>query len=263
MTLISENKIKIIKEIGLILLWVCLLGGLVFALGFMNKQEENIECRQLVINVEPENINFFDEEKVLSFLKYDAREDSIIGVRISDLNTADIEEKLRQNSWVEKAKVYSNLNGRLSIKIQQREPLMRIYNSTGTAFYVDKYGIKMPLSIDFSAGVLVANGNIFERYTESDSLYSFVGQQLLTIALYVDNDDFWKAQIEQIFVTSQSEFILIPKVGNHKIIFGHADNLEEKFRKLLIFYKEGLNRIGWNKYKTINLKYKNQIICEK
>jgi cell division protein FtsQ len=50
-------------------------------------------------------------------------------------------------------------------------------------------------------------------------------------------------------------------VGNHKIILGDCSDLEQKFKKLFAFYKDGLNKIGWNTYKTINLKYKNQVVC--
>ena len=39
---------------------------------------------------------------------------------------------------------------------------------------------------------------------------------------------------------------------------------EEKFEKLKMFYTEGLNKTdGWNKYSTINIKYKNQVVCTK
>jgi cell division protein FtsQ len=86
---------------------------------------------------------------------------------------------------------------------------------------------------------------------------------LYKIASYVDKHEFWKAQIEQIFVTRDNEFILIPKVGNHIILFGNAEEGDEKFEKLFVFYKEGLNRVGWNKYSSINIKYKGQVICKK
>ena len=67
-----------------------------------------------------------------------------------------------------------------------------------------------------------------------------------------------EAQIEQIAVNKLLEFELVPKVGNHKIVFGGIENLEGKFEKLMIFYKKGLSKTGWNEYSEINLKYKNQ-----
>jgi cell division protein FtsQ len=93
-------------------------------------------------------------------------------------------------------------------------------------------------------------------------VYSFVAKQLYQIATYVDKQIFWKAQIEQIFVTRDNEFILTPKIGNHQILFGDANDLEIKFEKLFAFYKEGLSRVGWNKYKTIDVRFDKQVVCK-
>jgi len=64
-------------------------------------------------------------------------------------------------------------------------------------------------------------------------------------------------------VNEANEFELIPRVGAHLILFGSIDNYERKFRNLKIFYEQGLNNIGWNKYEKINLKFDNQIVCTK
>ena len=57
---------------------------------------------------------------------------------------------------------------------------------------------------------------------------------------------------------------LYPAVGGHKIIFGTTEDMEEKFEKLKVFYKEGLSSIdSWTNYSVINLKYKNQVVCIK
>ena len=74
------------------------------------------------------------------------------------------------------------------------------------------------------------------------------------------------AQIGQIHREKNGDFVLIPQVGSHTIIFGSAFSdreVEEKFKKLKVFYEEGLPYEGWNKYDIINLKYKKQIVCKK
>ena len=88
-------------------------------------------------------------------------------------------------------------------------------------------------------------------------------ENLVKIAHFLKNDRFWRNQIEQIHVTAKQEFVMVPRVGNHLIEIGKADNLERKFGKLKEFYIEGLNKVGWNKYATISLKYENQIVCKK
>jgi cell division protein FtsQ len=75
-----------------------------------------------------------------------------------------------------------------------------------------------------------------------------------------------RAQIGQIHREKNGDFLLIPQVGAHKIVFGTAKNdkdVEDKFNKLIVFYKEGLPFEGWNKYNLINLKYDKQIVCSK
>ena len=81
--------------------------------------------------------------------------------------------------------------------------------------------------------------------------------------MFITHDKFLKAQIDQVYVTEGGEFELIPRIGNHVILLGKAVDLDDKFRKLYAFYKLGLNKIGWNKYNIINIKYKNQVVCSK
>ena len=73
----------------------------------------------------------------------------------------------------------------------------------------------------------------------------------------------YSTQIQQIFVNKEKEFELIPLVGAQIILFGKIDNYKDKFRNLEATYKRGFLYKGWNKYKKINLKYENQVICEK
>jgi cell division protein FtsQ len=86
---------------------------------------------------------------------------------------------------------------------------------------------------------------------------------LYRLTMYITPDKFLKAQIAQIYVNEQGEFELIPRVGSHVILLGSAEDLDDKFRRLFAFYKFGLNKIGWNKYNVINIKYKNQVVCSK
>jgi len=86
---------------------------------------------------------------------------------------------------------------------------------------------------------------------------------LFKLSSFITQDQFLKAQIEQIYVTKTGEFELIPKVGRHLIIFGGIEDMENKFDKLLVFYHQGMNKTGWDKYKTINLKFENQVVCSK
>jgi cell division protein FtsQ len=87
--------------------------------------------------------------------------------------------------------------------------------------------------------------------------------QIYEFARFVIDDDFWNAQITQVYVNGPNDIELIPRVGSQVILIGNLDDFEKKLEKLKLFYEKALPAEGWNKYKKINLKYSNQIICTK
>jgi cell division protein FtsQ len=128
-------------------------------------------------------------------------------------------------------------------------------------FYVDEHGFKLPLSDNFTARVLVANGYIDEPFGDKvDTLTTDLAKEIFATAAYIKKDSLWDAQIAQIYINQDREIELIPRVGNHRILLGDADSLDVKFHNLLAFYKKALPMMGWNTYKIINIKYVNQVI---
>ncbi len=259
---ISENKINKLKKIGIVFLWVLLCSGLIILISIANNEENELVTKKVIIQIYPEYIEFLNRKKVIKTITNNGNISDLTSKKITDLNTSGLEKALTKNNFIEEAKVYNDLNGNVYIKLVQRVPILRIYRGNGVNYYIDKYGVKFQTSDNFTAHVPIANGNIFERFNPGDTVYSFVANELLKIASYVDKQMFWKAQIEQIFVTRDNEFILIPKIGNHKIILGDANDLEIKFDKLFVFYKEGLSRVGWNKYATIDIRFDKQVVCK-
>jgi cell division protein FtsQ len=174
-----------------------------------------------------------------------------------------MEKQLEKNPFIENADILLDQSGQLFIKIKQREAILRVYSSTGQTYYVSKNGYKFPAGSDFTPRVLIANGNITESLTDSNFTSSQVLKDITSIVNYCNEHPFWKSQIEQLYVDNFMDIILIPKVGNHSIVFGSALFIEEKFNNLKTVYSKGLNTIGWDKYSRINLKYKGQIVAEK
>jgi cell division protein FtsQ len=152
---------------------------------------------------------------------------------------------------------------------------MRIFNQTGESYYLDGTGHLLPLNPDFSARVLVANGYIPETYSKSinylqdtviekdSAMYRSVMVNLYKLGIFIMKSDFLKALIGEVYVDKGGEFELIPRIGNQVILIGDAGNLEDKFERLIVFYKKGLSVTGWEKYNVINIQFKNQVICSK
>lgn len=172
---------------------------------------------------------------------------------MNEINTEEIEEKLLSNNMISKVEAYKTPSRLIKLEIEQKMPILRVNSPTGN-YYVDNLGSMMPLSRHYVAHVLVASGQIDEKLALGD-LYKF--------ALFLEEDDFWNDWIGQIYVDSDNNVELIPRVGNHKVVLGTFDDYQTKLENLRLFYEQAIPKVGWEKYSEINLKYKNQIVCIK
>ena len=91
--------------------------------------------------------------------------------------------------------------------------------------------------------------------------------KLLTFVEYVENDAFWRSEVVQIVAHSTPagslEVDLVPRSGKFTIRFGRLDGVERKFDRLARFYRQGLSRIGWDAFRSIDVRYDNQVICKR
>ena len=174
-----------------------------------------------------------------------------VGMNMQDVPTSKIEKFLKEQSRIKHVVCYKTPSGGFHVKITQREPILRVMNS-GKSYYVDCDGVIMPDSDNFTAYVPIATGVISEELAKG-ALYDF--------ALFLRRDHFWNAQIEQIYVDSNENIEIIPRVGNQVIMLGRLDNYEFKLKKLFALYKNGFSRTGWNCYNKIDLRFENQVVC--
>lgn len=242
-------------------LWVLALSGLVFTLGFVESRQDKVLCKDIRIDINYRSGNFFVEKEDVDRVLY--RNDSILNKPLKYINVDTLEKAIRKNPFVEDAEVFTDLTGDLRVEVKQRKPVLRIINDMYRSFYIDDRGLKMPLSDKYTSRVIVANGHISERFGTIDTLQTTLAKDLYKLALFILEDEFWTAQIEQVYVNEKNDMELVPRVGNHRIIIGDATDLEEKFNNLMIFYTRALPKIGWNTYSDINIKFKNQIVCTK
>jgi len=176
-----------------------------------------------------------------------------VGKKISEISMDSIETALESNKLIKTAESYKTIDGTVKVKVFQRTPILRVMTGNET-YFIDSEGEKMPVPSDFTAYLPLATGRISDAYAK-DQLYNF--------ALFLQKDKFWNSQIEQINIEANLDVELIPRVGNHRIILGKMEDYKENLNKLKLFYNKGLNKMGWNRYSIINLKYKNQVVCTK
>jgi cell division protein FtsQ len=242
-------------------IWALSLSGLVVLMSFIEVKKRDLRCRDVKILI-PGSRSFIGRTEVDSILL--AQEGPLVGRWLNKINIQLLETSLKANPFIAMAKIYSDMDGVIHVEIEQREPVLRVLNVTNQDFYVDQNGYKIPTSPNFTANVLVASGYILEDFNgRVDTLKTGLANDLYSTALFIMKDTLWNDQIEQLYVNPQNEIEMVPRLGNHKIILGNADSLQVKFRNLLALYKEALPKVGWDAYKSINLKYASQIVCEK
>ncbi|MFF5379699.1 cell division protein FtsQ/DivIB [Pedobacter suwonensis] len=241
--------------------WLISLAGVVVLLSFINVKKQTVKCKDVKILI-PGADNFIEREEIDAILKED--QGVLLGRNLENINIHNIEKKLQSNPYIGFAKVYVDMDGVLHIEVKQRQPILRILNENGQDFYIDNDGLKMPISSNFTANVLVATGHITEVFgSRVDTLRTQLARDLYKTAQFIKKDTLWDSQIEQIVVDQKNDIELIPRVGNQRIILGNADSLEKKMTNLLLFYKKAMPQVGWDTYRTINIKYTNQIVCER
>lgn len=239
--------------------WVFSLSALVVLMGFIEVKKTEATCKKVQV-ILPGNQFFIERAEIDEILK--ENNGLLVGRRINNINIQDLENRLKANPFIEYAKVYIDMNGVIHTDVKQRVPVLRILNLAGQDFYVDKNGLKVPLSDHFTARVLVANGKITEGFAgKVDTLRTKLAKDLFLTANLISQDSLWNDQIVQVYVNNENDMELVPRVGSQKIILGNADQLNKKFKNLLVFYKKAIPMVGWDAYSTINLKFDGQIVC--
>ncbi|MDB5199806.1 MAG: hypothetical protein JWO92_1769 [Chitinophagaceae bacterium] len=250
------------KRIFANILWSILGLATVVLLGAAISLRNNKRCKGVNINISGIQENFFIDKKEISGILEKLCGGSLPGKTLGSFNLASIENTLKKNQWIKNAELFFDNNEMLRVDVMEREPIARIFTSTGSSFYLDTSLAALPLSDKSSARVPV-----FSNFPAQQNALTKTDSNLLrdvkNISNYIVKDPFWMAQIDQIDITADRTFEMIPKVGNQIIVFGNADNYEEKFSNLLTFYKQVATKVGWSTYSKINVQYKGQIVAVK
>ncbi|MEN9997689.1 MAG: hypothetical protein RI922_679 [Bacteroidota bacterium] len=233
--------------------------------------ETVLEEPEVLIHVNGENA-FLTEDELKLRLKRNGF--TFNGQAQKDLKVSAVEDYIRKMTEVKDVKVFTKLGSKWKIEVTVRKPIARIYNKYDETFYLDEDGFVMNSSSLHTARVVVVTGYIKDKISSvsvpeiinNDTLKSIRNlDDVYRISNYVCNDPLMQSLIGQIHLKKNGDFVLIPLVGGQKIIFGTAKTdkeVKDKFKKLKIFYQEGIPYEGWDKYEEISLKYDNQIVCK-
>jgi len=194
----------------------------------------------------------------------------LLGKKLKDISLLSIENRIKNFHELKTAEVYVSIDGNLHIYADQRTPIVRVMPDDGGDYFIDNDGYIFRRRNLYTPRLHIVEGNVTVTKAMLDSLSILdtcikhsVLKDMFGFIKYINNDSFWSAQIDQIYVDGNDEIDLIPRVGNNTIHLGTFENYKGKLRNLAAFYDQVLPEVGWNKYSVINLEYKDQIVCKK
>ncbi len=255
---------KRILHISLMILFVLAVSAL---MGFIVYEHgrQNIKDVKIVISGS-ENAGFLNEDVIMDIV---LSADSIETKMIRNLKMRQLEDFISSNPYVDRVDAYLGIDRNLIINVHEREAIVRVFLPDNKSYYIDKNGYLFPLCSCYSPRTFIANGYIRVQVPKppgnvNDSIFSGTQlPELYRLARILQNNPFLHSLISQIYINSKGEYDLIPELGRQTIQLGNLDNLDEKLRNLEAFYRKKIPEEGWDKYETINLMYKNQIVCKK
>ena len=255
------NTKRIIQKIVFITLTLAACSGLVVLLVAAIGKKNHENCRDYVITVKGAQRNLFIDETDIKKILNSAVNGKIKGERMSDFNLRKLEQIIRRNAWVEKVNLYFDNRDVLHISVTEKEPIARIFTTAGKSFYIDSNTKKMPLSDKMSARVPVFTNFPDKRFlSDKDSMLL---ADVKKTAMFILNDSFWISQTEQIDITKDRCFEMVPTVGNHIVKLGDGNDIDKKFKRLFIFYQQVMSKTGFNRYNFVDVRYDGQVIGAK
>ena len=237
------------KTILKVVVFLGVIAYLAFALLRLNRNERGQVCTGLEISIDDaRQTGFLGENEVRELLiksKYFPENELLERVDL-----AALESVLVASPYIDKALCYKTVEGKVAMHIRPRVPVLHVLNAEGEDFYIDNCDSIMPRG-HHTADLIVMTGNV-PRAT-AGALYSRMG-------IFLSSDEFWNQQIQEIHVTHGGELEITPRIGDHIILLGDTSDIREKLERMQTFYSEGLDKVGWNRYKAIDLRFKDQVI---
>ncbi|HEV7780886.1 MAG TPA: hypothetical protein VGO58_06450 [Chitinophagaceae bacterium] len=255
------NAKTTIRKVLFVAVWLCIGGGMLTLLLAAISKKNRGECRDYAITIKGAENNFFIDKKDVEQMLVKATNGNMKGHPVASFNLHALEQMLEHNTWIDEAELYFDNRDVLHITVTEKEPVARIFTTTGQSFYIDSLGRSIPLSDKLSARVPVFTG--FPGKKKLTATDSVLLNEVRVTANYIMNDPFWVSQVAQIDITPQRTFEMIPVVGNHLVRLGNGEHMDKKFHRLMVFYKQVLSKTGFDRYKLIDVQYKGQVVVSR
>tara|TARA_B100000780_G_scaffold264045_1_gene218377 strand:+ start:1377 stop:2105 length:729 start_codon:yes stop_codon:yes gene_type:complete len=241
-----------LKKVINILYFIVLTSSVLLISNGSKNRWGKIVCREIHVEVDiNEDLYFVNPEMIKALIL--ENQDSLLGKPYEDINIYLLEEFVDAHPNIKKAELYLGTKGELFVDVQQCKPIFRIFEAD-TSYYLDNQFEIFPLSDNYSARVVQV---YWSKLTNSRL------DILRKLELMMKNEEFVKSLVTAIAFDRNNEITLYPRLGKHVILLGKVFDLEKKMEKLKDFYVSGMNKVGWDRYSKINLKFDDQVVCTK
>lgn len=245
------------------------LGYLIFMPFHLGNRAGKKLCGEIVVEItDSSDYRFVTEQRILNMVN--KRSDSVLGYPVKSISTDEIEKEIIKIHEIKTVNAWFDIDGVLKITIDQRNPIMRVIPDSGGDYLVDEDGVLFKRSTGVPPRLHIVGGNIritndmLKGMSVLDTSLAWSSlQDIYELVEFINDDEFWSAQIDQIYVNKENEIELVPRTGSHVIKLGDIDDYTTKFDKLMLFYEQVMPETGWNKYSEISLEYTNQVVCKR
>jgi len=236
---------------------------------FLAASANSRNCGGIIIDINDSSDYHFVTKRQLLNLAY-GNSTRIAGKPVKEVSVSAIENRINVLRELKKAEVYISIDGMVHVYVEQRTPVMRVMPGDGGDFFVDEEGVVVRRRNLYNPRLHIVEGNVnitsamLNGVSVLDTaIRHSILKDIYALVNYINDDNFWSAQIDQIYVDGNDEIDLIPRTGNQVVHLGSTDNFKGKLRNLEAFYDKVLPEVGWNKYSVINLEFKDQIVCKR
>lgn len=250
---------KAIRKILVLSLWFIVISGMATLLLASSRRQKEHVCSAVLIGIKGSGEKFYVEKSDVRRMIELGANGSLLKRPVTGFDLSRLEKMLEASAWIRNAELYFDSKDALHVLVEEREPVARVFTVEGASFYMDSSGHRMPLLDKVSARLPVVTG--FTDARKFRARDSALLERVKEVSCFIYGDKFWNAQIGQIDITADGSFELIPVIGDHVIRLGDGAGVEDKLKRLFVFYQQVLRRTGFNKYAALDVQFDGQVVA--
>ena len=229
-----------------------LVAYVLFAMVFFPAARTTTICREVSIDIrDADQRAYVTTREISDYLVGTCG--SLIGDSVDHALLSSVEQILVEHPMLRTAEAWCSPEGIIPLSVTQRQPVFRVMGEEN--YFIDTDRRRMPTRTSTAAYVPVVTGRVPLHFAAGE-LFDFI--------CWLEQDDYWWAQIEQIHIVSPKRIELVPRVGTGVIVLGTLEDYPAKLRKLRKLYQDGFSSFGWNNdYAEVDLRFRGQVVCRK